>query len=70
MNTVWQRNLRIGLVIASAILYGTIAMAAVQQQPELYNLSEVIVTAADQATEKVSSVRLGNCITISQHNTQ
>ncbi|OEU75243.1 MAG: hypothetical protein BA874_11015 [Desulfuromonadales bacterium C00003068] len=64
MNTVWQRNLRISLVIASAILYGTIAMAAVQQEPELYNLSEVIVTAADQATEKVATVMTVTAATI------
>jgi outer membrane cobalamin receptor len=42
----------------------TSALAAGQQEPELYNLSEIIVTSGDQATEKVATVMTVTAATI------
>jgi len=62
MTMMWQRNVRMGLMIASGLLYGSIALAA--PQPELYELGEIIVTAEHQATEKVATIATVTAATI------
>lgn len=64
MLTKWPRNVSIGWIIASVLLWVTSALAAGQQEPELYNLSEIIVTSGDQATEKVATVMTVTAATI------